>query len=146
MFGDGEIGAHRALGRYTVERQGAGGERTDQWVVGGSGQHRDGVEPGQRQGPCDVDPLTAWLGGHRRNSVYRTASEGARQGDRAVDARVGSDGDDHATTTSTPLLVSSSRSAALISESVIRVSTLEIGAKLTKSSRPTFDESAATTT
>src|SRR5690242_7258402 len=100
MFGDGEIGAYRALGRYAAERQCAGGERTDQWVVGGSGQHSSGFEPGERQGPCDVDPLAARLGGHRRNSVYRTRSEGTREGDRAVDAWVGSDGDDHATTTS----------------------------------------------
>ena len=47
--------------------------------------------------------------------------------------------------TSIPCSLSSALSAALISGSVMRVSTLVMGAKLTKSSRPTFEESAATT-
>ena len=36
--------------------------------------------------------------------MHRTAGERPGEGDRAVDARIGGDGDDHATTTSTPLL------------------------------------------
>ncbi len=145
-FGDREIDTGRLVGGNTPKRHRAGLERGDQRIGAGSRQQRHGVHAGQCQRPCDVDSLAAGFGGDGLDSVDRTAGQGRRQSDRPIDARVGGDGDDHAVTTSTPCSASSARSAVPISPSVMSVSTLEIGAKLTRSSRPTFDESAATTT
>src|SRR5206468_3880055 len=138
VFGDGEVGPYRLSGRHATERHRAGRQRCHQRIEGRGWQHGDGVKAGQGQRAGDVDAFAAGFGGNSRDPVYRTACERPGQCGRAVDAGVGGDRDDHATTTSTPPSTNCLRSAALISESVIRVSTLEIGAKLTKSSRPTF--------
>ena len=118
----------------------------DQRIRGGRRQQCDGLHAGRRQCPRDVDALSAGLGGDRGDPVHRAARQRCGERDGPVDARVGRDGDDHATTTSTPCSVNCERSASVISESVIRVSTLDSGAKLTKSSRPTLEESATATT
>ena len=149
-LGDRQVGPHDSADRDALEGDAGRAEGGDHRVVVGGGQDGDRVEAGQHQCAGDVDALAAGLADGGGDAMHGAAGQRRAQCERAVDAGVGGDGDDHSgpptTMTSTPSSPSRRRSASEISASVMRVSTLESGAKLMKSSRPTFVESAATTT
>ena len=120
--GDG----HRAVGDLHV----AQGQQ--QRVVVLPGQHRHGQSAGGGDDAGDVDALAARVAGGGQRPLDLTAGQRARQGDRAVEARVRREGDDHATTTSTPSSCRARRSAFAMRSSVMTTSTASIGVKRTR--------------
>src|SRR5690606_8442912 len=145
-LGDREVDPHRPRGLLRAARDAGGAQLGDERVVRAGGQHRHGRDPRRDGGTRDVHPLAAGLGRHRGGAQHGAPLQGTGEGDRPVDARVGRQGEDHATTTSTPCAVKVSSGTAWGSASVTRTSTSPRSAKLTVVSRPTLVESARTTT
>ena len=97
----------------------AGGEQLEdeRVVLGRRAARRSMAMPGGTDGAGDVDALAAGLRGHRLGALHGAALERAGQRDRAVEAGVGGERDDHATTTSRP--ARRQRSAVGVGDAVV---------------------------